>query len=528
MRKNLRPVLIFFPLFAHLLHGEPSPSDSFENIATEIRAEGTEETFDRQAAALKLLQIATVQQLASCLGEESIALQVCAVRALGLKKDKALLLYIGARNPEVRLEAAKFVLGPPTMPEGIPLLAKSLEYSPKNEELISRAITANSLLGDSHSANRLIRYASHTFAQLPMREKALAELLKFPKLTAANKKLIHLLLRSAFDRGTAEQPLSAAWLSSTLALCKIAEVPISKKNLSKVLNDLTQPQSVRLLALDAMLENGSMTRELLMAPDTNGLRLLVFARWYQKAPAEVLAFCRETLSANLDLDVFYNQRLTSRDQEILQFLTSLATPAADALLGESITGLILKERLDLALWLEVEEALAARGEAIKPQAHQLFEKLVADANKRSTLPEDRYPTLLEGGNRIKGYQIATSKRGRCSECHITNEIWRPRFSSVDQGVFRFTNLRSLIAPDHNIALGKGWLEFELKDGTTLSGPEISRPSVDTHLYLMVDLKPKAVDKKEISSMTLTSPMPSALGYLSHREIRDLVAYLSEN
>ena len=221
MKKPLSTIqllLISFPLLAQSSLGEPAPTQTFDQVVKEIKTEGPKDTFDLDAASQKLLQVASTEQLASFLGEESLPLQLAAVRALGEKKEKALLLYLGVLDPAVRAEVAKYILGPPPIPEGMPFLAKTLTFGAQSEKLIALSITANVLLADEESANRLILYAANPRGLLPMREKALAELLKFPELTPENEKQIAQHLFRAFATSTPEAPLSALWLKHTLTL----------------------------------------------------------------------------------------------------------------------------------------------------------------------------------------------------------------------------------------------------------------------------------------------------------------------
>ena len=360
-----------------------------------------------------------------------------------------------------------------------------------------------------------------------MREQALAELLKFPDLTPENKEMIGHHLDTALKSSTTEYPLSPTWIEFALALCEKVGSPIPAESLKKFLSDLTQPPTARIVALDALIEDNSGIDKILMTSQSNGLRPLILKRWFQHHPESALAFCRYALGLEMAVDDYWDQRLYTRDQKIIQFLSSLASPDADAILGESISGLILKDRLDQAVWLEVQEALTARGDAIKTETHQLFKKLVADSSL-GPLPDDRYPALLEGGDRARGEKVALSKKARCIECHELNKGGTfSFFSSESLKASRQENLRSLIAPEHDVIPGTGFIVMKLNDGTIISGPEFHPPGNLHYFYRLENGESEIVEKKDVVSLIRSSPMPSALDSLSHREIRDLVAYLTQ-
>ena len=280
--------------------------------------------------------------------------------------------------------------------------------------------------------------------------------------------------------------------------------------------------------LDALMKIGedNEIRYFLLFAHANDIRPLVLPLWYAQSPDATFAFCREALGADINDDEFWDSRLIARDQQIIQFLTALATPAADTLLEQSIRKLIQTDRLDHGLWLEVDEALTTRGEALKPGTHAIFKNLLA-LNSQGPFPEDRFPALVEGGDRERGREIAFSKKGRCIECHSLNRTsTAPYFSSDSLRATRKDNLRTLIAPNLDIKPGEAIVTFELKDGTTLSGPELYSTNPSTYFYQQENGEPKSIAKKEVANMKRTSPMPPALDYLTPREVRDLVAYLT--
>jgi putative heme-binding domain-containing protein len=88
-------------------------------------------------------------------------------------------------------------------------------------------------------------------------------------------------------------------------------------------------------------------------------------------------------------------------------------------------------------------------------------------------------------------------------------------------------LRSIVDPGAEVAKGFGVITVGLKDGTSLSGVE-GDDTDGTLEILAVDGSAKIVNKDQIQSRSAPISTMPPMGYvLTKRELRDVIAYLSE-
>lgn len=448
---------------------------TFEQIVARIRATGDNEDFDSLASAKKLADVATVEQLASFLGEESVPVQLCAVQALGeFKKDPAVVLYLGSIKPEIKGAAAKAILGPPLMEMNLPQLAKSLEYGPTDPLFAEPAIEANRLLGTPDCSDRLTRYATFDRAQLPMREKALAELLTFETLTARSQDKIRNTLKPTLIKFSNEAG-SPEWVKLLIALCEKINSPFTNDQLLTFSANYSLSAKTRKIALAEALSRDSKHAAIILNNHSRVLRQGTLTHWLQHEPKAALEFSKNILVDSIHdlpmLDLIQTENL----QDIFLSLAQLKSQAADEMLSQSILAAVHQKSASNFLWLEIEEVIALRGEAISKEAREAFQNLHTQSSRENkNFPERAFPSLLRGGDLNLGSSIILTEKARCMECHdFTDNDFRidlanPSLATVQLGSPEKV-LRSLIAPNHDLVPGYETVTFLLKDGTEIKG-----------------------------------------------------------
>jgi len=209
-------------------------------------------------------------------------------------------------------------------------------------------------------------------------------------------------------------------------------------------------------------------------------------------------------------------------QHALALLAKAAHPAADAVLATWADALVAGTVAD-TLKLDVLEAAQSRSAANA----SLATKVKAYA---ATPEAAKQAQLLAGGNWLAGREIVQSHlNANCLACHgvdakAGSEVG-PNLSAIGSERDAAYLLESLLAPGASIAPGFGLVSVTLKNGEAVGGT-LARETPTTVAVRLFDGSTKTIPRAEIASQTpAISIMPSMLGILQPREIRDVVAYL---
>jgi putative heme-binding domain-containing protein len=87
-------------------------------------------------------------------------------------------------------------------------------------------------------------------------------------------------------------------------------------------------------------------------------------------------------------------------------------------------------------------------------------------------------------------------------------------------------LEAIVNPSARIAPGYGVVTLELEDGKTVSG--ILQEESDTEVVIKVGNQPESVIEKSqiVKRTSAPSSMPNMTNYLTKKEIRNIVSFLS--
>lgn len=524
--KNILPVILVIHLIPLSMAG--GEGVDFKDTLSAIRAAGPEVEVDEETI-MEAMAKATPEQLASLLGDDLVPLKVCAATELGRRGHPATCLFLRAGNHRVRAAAAWGILDERVVEEGLLPLAKALSWSPSDPHFAEAAIEANLRIGGPAAVSRLLSFAISAGAPEELRVSTLKILESFETLAPEHVDFIDGELKKYLSN--LRQTLTGEFLQECIALCEKVKRPIEDTALEVIFKNQWMNKEAREVALHQLMKNGADWNALVRNAKEPDYWTAVFKNWYLDNPEATL----KTARANLGLDFPFNQIIHSSStplaQQTLLFLASLETAGADALLEEIINEQSKLFKIETGIWLEIEEVLALRSEAFSEDTLSNFAKLTAAA-KKGPNPEDAYPELLAGGNKDLGFLVSVSKEAGCIECH---SHWKSPEEFQDQGTIMLPfltkspseNLRAIIAPSHDLRNGYGEMRVETKDGTIHKGTPISQEEAFLKILTEGETKLLQIERDNIVQITQTSPMPSVLGKLNKREIRDLVAYLSE-
>lgn len=225
--------------------------------------------------------------------------------------------------------------------------------------------------------------------------------------------------------------------------------------------------------------------------------------------------------------VLENGRLSAR-QRALARLAVHPDPAASELLAAQFERYRTGD-LPPALWLDLFEAAARRGDARLPALLAEREAALAQSND----PLARFRECLQGGNAEAGRMIFTSKPAAgCARCHAVDGqggAIGPDLTWLRHSVDRLRILESIIQPDATHAPGFQPAVIRLKSGEELGGVVTWEGREEITLTSLADGKKRNLKTAEIQErIPAASPMPPAFGVvLSKRNIRDLIEFLAE-
>jgi putative heme-binding domain-containing protein len=516
---------VFSLFFLLPLGAEDEPS--FEDLVAEIREIGKTTSFDERKTSEQLSQRATVEQLASFIGENYFPLQHCAVLALDHLDDPAVLLYLWADDSRTQSLAARAILHSPPLAEQIPELAKALDRIPLDSELVEYCILANLSVASSECVDRLIRLASHSHAPTPFREEALEALLQVEDFSPSH---LTTFQKHFYKWLAAGSNCSPSWLKLTLELAEKLKEPPPESWFRKIFLSQKVPIESRLLVLEKLNSLGADTLALVRTAAQASLKIEL-GQTIRKLPQKP-EFKVNSLISTLALASHFSPSNTAHNQDILRFLTILDEPEAGLLIGDYINLLLEENPTDSKTWLEADEAIAKHRATVPAEALRLYEQHRQKA-RDPLLAESDFLSLQMGGNPERGKTLAMSQKGRCVECH---RFGRNGFEKSGPDLLRepFMDqrklLRSLVAPDAELTPGYGRVTLQLLDDSIVEGIGANIHVKDRFPLWEKDgefFQLESYAREDIKSLSKTSPMPSVLDYLSPREIRDLMAYLTE-
>lgn len=516
--------------------GNPEPSLATEPLKTLLRDVAQTDPVLRHAAVMGLAGCATESHLADCSRDPSDDVRIGAVVALRRRGSPELARFLSDSAPRVAAEAARAIYDVP-IPDALPALADLLRSPQATERaLVRRAVHACFRLGGEDRARTLAQFALHGAADVELRAEALLRLSEWEKPPARDPligewwpiepraapymgEIVRSLDRSRIEQGG--EPLVTAWIR----LVEVYRVGDQAPLLAEWTRNVTQPSAVRCAALRALKVLGAAE----LAPavraalsDKDGALRAVAVGAIGLLPVE------ESLPL---LDQIVAQGEIAERRAAYEVLAQIADPTGEAIL--------LRELQNLARGLVPDEVTLDLCDAVRSHAsvalHSLLDTITHAGAADPALAPYRYSLL--GGDVEAGRKIFRTKAElSCLRCHeIEAAIEQdgggrvgPNLVGVGKRLARLSLLESIVTPNRRMAPGYQTSVFALLDGTYVDGRVVAEDAQHVHVMTSTG-ETVEIDVAEIETRRDgLSAMPEGHSqFLSAREMRDLIEYLSE-
>lgn len=529
--KALRDVDARVRAEAAIALGRIGNPDAFPALLELVRANNDSDAVVRHAGVMGLLGCVDGERLIALTADPSPAVRIAAVVALRRLKRNELALFLDDASPKVVLETARAIHDVPVS-GAMARLAGMIRNPIEDWALARRVINANLRLGDEEGANGLSRLAARESAPREQRVEALELLARWPAKIGRDR-VTGLWRPAAFQRnpdharaavravtnalfGTGDMAVLAESLRTAAAL----DLRESAPRIALIATDVARPSSVRLAALKALGEWNS-------APLPSVLDTLLEDRDDAvRAEAITLATRNGGAGAVDRLERILKTGTVKDRQAAIDMLGEIKEPRAETLL-DGLLGDLNGKRLEPALVVEVLDAAEKHG---SDRLRRGLDKYAAQAPKDDPLAGFHWALTggdFNGGRRVF-YQKTEVECIRCHKLYGDGGDVGPDLTAAGKKHDARYFLEAIVTPNAIIATGFETVLVTLKDGETHAG------IVKTETADALELKTPAGETVTLSKADIASRdrglsgMPEGFGtILSRRELRDLVAYLSQ-
>lgn len=493
-----------------------------------LRANADQDPYLRHAAVMALLGSNDAKGLEEASKDRTASVRLGVLLAWRRQENPALARFLADPDERLVLEAAR-AINDVGIEGAQPQLARLIARRPLPDPLGLRVLNANFRLGQPANAVALADFAGRTDVSATLQLEALKMLADWekpsgrdrviglwrplaPRAATVARDALQLALGSIL-RGSDKVRQEAVRLAARLGIKEVGPALLA------LLQDVNQGAEVRAEALgglealkDARLEEA--TRQALKDKEprvrSEARRVLAVLR-----PGEAASELANALSSGE----------VREQQAALTALGMLKDPRADAILGSWLDKLQAKT-VAPSLQLELLEAAGKRNTTELKRKLETYE-----ANRAQQPATAKFNEALAGGTPEEGKKVFRDKAEvYCLRCHKIDgnggEVG-PDLTGIGGKQTREYLLESLLEPNRQIAKGFETVVLATTRGQLIAG--IVKSEDDKEVRLMnADGKLIAVPKKDIEErQSGKSAMPEdVVNYLSRRELRDLVEYLS--
>ncbi len=514
--------------FAAEALGRMKETAAIQPIIVMLRANNDEDVYLRHAGAAALARIGSAEPIIALAADPSRAVRIAAVVALRRMRNAGVGRFLADADEYIVAEAARAINDDGGIEGANADLAAVLVRPSTNEPLVRRAINANLLLGTAPAAQRLATYAGGTAGTDDLRAEAVSALSVWPKPSRLDRV-------DGTDRGVVERDSAIA----RAALATITQQVFANGStamqvaLAQALGKLRVRDAVPTLLDKARAAQSAEVRvaalrALIVMGDTR-VAGAVRTALEDKDPTVRTVALSSISSLNLSdsttadlLSTVISKGSIGEQQSALTSLAqirgSTGREALTRLVDQLVEGKVAPE-------IQLEVAEAARASASAP----LIAKMDALEKARAAgKPVAAYADALHGGDARRGQRIVNSSpTAECTRCHsfgAAGGVVGPKLVGVASRLEREQLLEALVDPSARISPGYGPVQVALKNGKKYFGTL----KEETPTYIVVDAGgDQKVMKTDIVARTNgPSAMPPMGQHLTHREIRDVVEYLS--
>lgn len=510
-------------------------------LMTLVKQNADKDAYLRHALITGLTGCATSEALVKESKNESRAVRVACTLALRRRADMGIATYLRDKDDGVVSEAARGIHDEAALSEAMGSLAEILaEPRIWPEGVARRAINANFRLGGAAEMMRLVNYILNPKAPLALREEAL-QLVKLwidpPPLDRVDGRAgaIRLLptrspnavAEAVLPKMTRLMALPEKELKTlVIQIFTTYKLPMEVALAAAAVLEPSAPVEVRVEALRLLEDQHAAKKEF---GDT--LNLLVADGVADKLRAAALQ-CLLKVDAGRAVMVASQLMIkgtTLEKQVALAVLSGAQSAPADEVLLQQMD-LLIQGTVAAPIKLDLLEAATKRSDANM----LLKDKLAAYAAPGKIQPGTiaGFAECLEGGDAQLGRVIALENlAANCVACHRFeskegSEVG-PALNQIGRMIDRYHLLEALVNPGARIAPGFGLVSVTLKDGQTVSGSLVLSNASEIQVRI-ADGTIQKISQKNVSAKTdPISVMPPMSAILTKRQIRDVVAYLSE-
>lgn len=517
--------------FAAEALGRIAYGPAVQPIIEMLAANDDQDVYLRHAGSLALARIGNPEPLVALADHPSFALRRAAVVALRRMGHPGVAKFLYDANEYNVADAARAINDDYSIEPALPDLAGLLNNTSfQTEPIIRRAINANLRVGKEENLTALAEYAARKDVPETLRAEAIAVIGGWAKPSVTDR--VDGRYRGEITRdpaiaqsktesllaGLKQDPSPAVRIALVEAAARLklnTAIPVIKELFENDRNTEVRIASLNSLFALGYEELDNMVQLALQARDQNlrmaGLDLTPQLSVDDAAKAKLLSLVMGNSSVG-------------EQQSALGALGKLPGDVTEGifsdLLDDLSSGKIIPE-----IKLELKEAIQAGGtETMQKRLEEWQESQKA----RGVLAE--YADALYGGNARRGQRVIYGdEASQCTRCHPFTPGKTgvgPNLHDVATRLGREKLLESVVDPSAEIAPGFGAVSLKMKDGSTRSG--IIMEENNTSLLLKTGAtEPERIARSDIETRTnAPSSMPPIGSILSHREIRDLVEYLT--
>ncbi|PZX54898.1 HEAT repeat domain-containing protein [Algoriphagus chordae] len=496
-----------------------------------LEANNDEDAYLRHAASLALARINKKEPIIALASHPSNAVRLGAVLALRRMADPGIKVFLADQDEYIVTEAARAINDDFSIEGALPELGDLLVSTKfENEPLIRRAIGANLRVGTQKSMDNLKAYISKPGVNPVLKAEAIATLGTWAKPSVLDRV-------DGRNRGEVERDLAPiqASVKETLigtlndsneeirvagvkAIGKLTIADAEDKLVALLKND--QSENVRVAAILALsnANPGTISGPIEIAMKDNSRAVRVVG-----LDLLTKTDISQDLMVNLLQDVIQN-RTTAEKQAALLSLGNLDN-SAELPLWNTLLNDLSNDKLPNEVLIELEEAI---DETKSTELRARYDKIQEERTHGDLVA--LYSGALEGGSVRVGRNIFfQNQTAQCIRCHGYDDmggVAGPHLNGIANRVTKTELLEALIDPSKRLAPGFGFVQLELKDGTSVNGTLMEEK--EDGLVMKVGAKPDTLimNSSIVERKNSPSSMPDMKGLLTKREIRDLLSFLS--
>ena len=517
--------------FAAEALGRIAYEPAIESIIEMLRDNNDQDAYLRHAGCLALARIGKAAPIVALSKDKSRALRIAAVVALRRMSNPEIAVFLNDTDEFVVTETARAINDDLSIKDALAALGNLLTKTQfTNEALIRRAINANLRVGNEQALQNLIDYSSKENNPEKMRAESIETISTWSKPSVLDRVdgryrgvilRDSLALKNKVGASVVQLLKSKEFVVRASAIKAIGKLSI--KEGANTLMEMLKKDTSATVRVEALKAIASMQD----ARISDAIKIATADKDKMVRVAGIGFLKKMNISQELMVSLLsevIQTKTTEEKQESLLTLGKLSIkntrPVFESLLHQMETN-----QLPPDILLELSEAIdSSRAPELISRYKTASSKLSKDALTAA------YAGALYGGDADKGTRLFfKGESAQCIKCHAYDDKGGnagPRLNGVAKRLSRQLILESLINPSARLAPGYGVVNLTLKSGQSVAGILESENNKSIILKAGNNQK-QVIAKNDISKReNAASSMMEVKDYLTKKEIRDLVSFLS--